>query len=120
FRDGDAEGFRRRWLNAIFRHAQFVRSHFSLHSSANNHLIGEAAGLFVAAITWPCWPQAQAWLAESEAILEREALLQNAPDGVNREQAVAYQQFTLDLLLIPLLAGRANGRKLSAAYESRI
>ena len=40
---------------------------------------------------------------EAKAILEREALLQNAPDGVNREQATSYQQFTFDLLLLPLL-----------------
>jgi hypothetical protein len=54
------------------------------------------------------------------AILERQALLQNAPDGVNREQAVSYQQFELDLLLLPLFAGRQNGKKFSAAFESRI
>lgn len=119
---GDAGGarFRQRWLESIFQHAQFVHGHFSLYSSANNHLIGEAAGLFIAALTWPCWPRARAWLAEARAILEREALLQNATDGVNLEQAVCYQQFGLDLLLLPLLAGRANGKKFSAAFESRI
>ncbi|HEV8260073.1 MAG TPA: heparinase II/III-family protein, partial [Burkholderiales bacterium] len=60
------------------------------------------------------------WLATAKAILEREALLQNAPDGVNREQAVSYQQFVLDLLLLTLLAGKANGQWFSVAYESRI
>jgi len=120
FQDGEGARFMRRWLDAVFQHAQFVHGHFSLYSSANNHLVGEAAGLFVAALTWPHWPQARAWLAEAKAILEREALLQNAPDGVNREQAVSYQQFELDLLLHSLLAARANGRKFSAAFESRI
>jgi hypothetical protein len=120
FQDGEGARFRRRWLDAVYQHAHFVQGHFSLYSSANNHLIGEAAGLFVAALTWPHWPRASAWLAEAKAILEREALLQNAPDGVNREQAVSYQQFGLDLLLLPLLAGRANGKRFSAAYESRI
>ena len=38
---------------------------------------------------------------------EREIRLQNAPDGVNREQAVAYHQWAFDLLLLPLLAARA-------------
>ena len=79
-----AEGarFRQRWLESVFRHAQFVQGHFSLYSSANNHLIGEAAGLYVAAVSWPCWPQARAWLARARAILEEQAVLQNAPDGV--------------------------------------
>ncbi len=120
FEDGEGARLRQRWLESIYQHAQFVRGNFSLYSSANNHLIGEAAGLFVAAMTWPCWPRARAWLAEAKAILEREILLQNASDGVNREQAVSYQQFELDLLLLPLLAGRASGQKFSAAFESRI
>ncbi len=120
FQDGQGARFRRQWLDAVFQHAQFVHGHFSLYSSANNHLIGEAAGLFVAALTWPYWPRTRAWLAEAKAILEREALLQNAPDGVNREQAVSYQQFELDLLLLALFAGRANGKKFSTAFESRI
>ena len=51
---------------SVYQHAQFVRHHFSLHSSANNHLIGEAAGLFIAALTWPHWPRARAWLAGGE------------------------------------------------------
>jgi len=120
FLDGEGARFRRQWLEGVFRHAQFIRGHLSSHSSANNHLIGEAAALYLAALAWPCWPHARRWLADGAAILEREGLLQNAPDGVNREQAVSYQQFDLDLLLLALLAGKANGKKFSAALESRI
>ncbi|HEY7655482.1 MAG TPA: alginate lyase family protein [Burkholderiales bacterium] len=120
FEDAAGARFRQQWLDSVFRHAQFVRKHFSLHSSANNHLIGEAAGLFIATLTWPGWPQMRAWRMEAKAILEREAVLQNAPDGVNREQTVAYQLFELELLLLPLLAGRANGTRFTAAYESRM
>src|SRR6266446_3866630 len=120
FEDAEGARFRQRWLESVHQHAQFVHGRFSLYSSANNHLIGEAAGLFIAALAWPYWPRARAWLAEAKAVLERETLLQNGPDGVNREQAVSYQQFELDLLLLPLLAGRANGKGFSAAFESRI
>jgi len=119
--DGDTgKGFRHRWLESIYQHAEFVRGHFSLYSSANNHLIGEAAGLFIAAITWPHWKRADLWRTTAQALLEREALLQNGPDGVNREQAVSYQQFELDLLLLSLLAGSANGAPFSLAYEKRL
>ena len=120
FSDVEGRRFRRRWLESVFQHARFVRGHFSLYSSANNHLIGEAAGLFVASLTWPAWPEARAWHKEAKAILEREVQLQNAPDGVNREQAVSYQQFELDLLLLPLLAAEARGEKFSAGFHSRI
>src|SRR5437667_2995610 len=120
FEDAEGARFRQRWLESIYQHAQFVRGSFSLHSSANNHLIGEAAGLFIAALTWPHWPGVHAWRVAARAILEREALLQNAPDGVNREQAVSYQQFVLDFLLLSLLAGKGNGQAFSVAYESRL
>ena len=112
--------FRDRWLDTVYRHARFVRGHLSRHSSANNHLIGEAAGLYVAARTWPCWPAAEKWRRQAEAILEHEALLQNAPDGVNREQAVAYQQFEIDLLLAALLAAKADGASFSEQVLARL
>src|SRR6185503_10375463 len=116
---GDAE-FRKRWLRSIYEHARFVSGWFSLHSSANNHLIGEAAGLFIAGVTWPYWREAPQWVASSKKILEEETLKQNGPDGVNREQAHWYQQFVLDMLISCLLAGKANREWFSADYESRI
>lgn len=112
--------FRRCWLESVYRHCEFIEASFSRYSSANNHLIGEAAGLFIAATTWPCWPRSRKWMNTARAVLEREAVAQNAADGVNLEQAVSYQQFVLDLLLLPLLAGRANGVAFSADYLGRI
>jgi hypothetical protein len=111
---------RLRWLRSAYQHAEFVRGWLSLHSSANNHLIGEAAGLFIAGLTWPHWKRAGHWTRTGKAILEREALAQNAPDGVNREQAVSYQRFVLDFLVFCLLAGRANGKPFSGEYAARI
>jgi len=120
FSGEEGKRFRDRWLGAIYRHMHFIRGHFSRFSSANNHLIGEAAGLFLGAVTWPFWRQSQDWAAETQDILEREALLQNAPDGVNREQAISYQQFVLDFLLVAALAGSANNRNFSDKYWKRI
>jgi hypothetical protein len=111
---------RLRWLRSVYQHAEFVRGWLSLHSSANNHLIGEAAGLFIAGVSWPHWRRSGTWVDTGKRILEREALAQNAPDGVNREQAVSYQRFVLDFLILCMLAGKANGQRFSADYESRI
>jgi len=111
---------RDRWLASIYQHAEFTRGWLSLHSSANNHLIGEAAGLFIAGVTWPHWRKSRKWMTLGKSILEHEALAQNAPDGVNREQAIAYQQFVFDFLLLALLAGRANGQAFPAAYTARM
>jgi hypothetical protein len=120
FEGAERARFRRRWLDSVYRHCEFIEGNFSRYSSANNHLVGEAAGLFIGAVTWPCWARSRAWAGAARALLEQEAVAQNAPDGVNLEQAVSYQQFVLDLLLLPLLAGRANGVAFSASYLGRI
>jgi hypothetical protein len=120
FRGATGEGFRARWLASVYQHAEFVCGHLSLHSSANNHLIGELAGVFTAALAWPHWERTRRWMEVARPMLEREAQLQNAADGVNREQATSYQQFELDLLLLPLLAACANGTPLTEAYRDRI
>jgi hypothetical protein len=111
---------RARWLKSVYQHARFVRHFFSAHSSANNHLLGEATGLFIAALTWPHWPEAEDWLRVAKRIVEREALAQVASDGVSREQATGYQAFVLDMLVLSLLAGRANGLRFCAELEPRI
>ena len=120
FQGEDGRAFRGRWLTSVYQHAEFTCGHFSLHSSANNHLIGEAAGTFLAALAWPHWERARHWRETAGAILAREALLQNARDGVNREQAVSYQQFTFDLLLLPWLAASANGVSFANDYGERL
>jgi hypothetical protein len=120
FAGPEGEAFRARWLTSVYQHAEFICGHLSLHSSANNHLIGELAGVFTAAAAWPHWRRSEHWLEKARALLEREALLQNAPDGVNREQAVSYQQFELDLLLLPFVAAQANGIVLSEEYRERM
>ena len=120
FVGSEGAALRRRWLDSIFEHARFIHGYFSRHSSANNHLIGEAAGLYVAGLTWPCWAKLREWRQAAREILEREALLQSSEDGVNLEQAVCYQQFALDFLLLALLAGRSAGERFSPAYEQRL
>jgi len=120
FKGEEGIKFRNRWLKVIYQHAHFISGHLSRYSSANNHLIGEAAGLFIAATTWPHWQSCSSWRDHSKQILEYEARLQNTSDGVNREQAVSYQQFVLDFLLVSALAGRANNVEFSSGYWDRI
>ena len=120
FKTESGQKFRDRWLRSIYQHAHFTAGHFSRYSSGNNHLIGEAAGLYVACVTWPYWQQTTRWCEKARTILEHEALAQNAEDGVNREQAISYQQFVLDFLIISALAGKAENISFSTAYWNRI
>lgn len=112
--------FRQRWLESVFQHCHFVRGYLSRHSSANNHLFGELAGLFVASVTWPCWKESAVWRRKAQQELEAEALKQNAADGVNREQAMWYQHEVMDMMLLALLYGEANGMPFSPAFRTRL
>lgn len=111
---------RDRWLRSIYQHAHFIHGHFSRYSSANNHLIGETAGLFIASVTWPHWAECEQWREEAFAVLTEEALRQNTVDGVNREQTTSYQQFVLDFLLLAALCGQANGVDFPPSYRDRL
>ena len=110
---------RARWLKSVYEHAEFIRSWLSARAPASE-ILGEAAGLFIAGLTWPHWEKSATWVQTGRDILEREGLARIAPDGVSRAQAVATQQFVLDLKLLGLLAGKANGQWFSPDYESRV
>lgn len=77
-------------------------------------------GLFIGTVTWPLWKECPVWRDLAKEGLEREALVQNAADGVNREQATWYHHEVADMMLLCGLVGRANGIEFSAAYWGRL
>lgn len=107
------------WRPLIYEHAEYSYNHPSLCSSANNHLISEYAGLFVAACGWDI-PNRKARLEYAKAGLEREILTQNTAEGVNREEAAEYIQFINDFFLIAAVVGRRAGVEFSEAYNKRL
>ena len=120
FATTDGARFRRRWLDSVYQHCHFIEGHLSKYSSANNHLLGEQLGLFVAATTWPAWPISARWREASRHAFEREALRQNTEDGVNREQGIWYHHEVADMMLIALLVGRQNGSEFGEAFWDRL
>ncbi len=107
------------WLHSLHQHLWFIDRNLSRHSSANNHLIGEAAGLFVGALIVDT-PESARWVRRAQAMLEREALVQVWPDGVTKEQTTAYQTFVFDFLFIAGRLGDINGLPFSPAYWQRL
>lgn len=121
FEGSGGVAFRSRWLSSIYRHLAFISQNLSLHSSANNHLIGEAAGLFIGANTWPYWGyQTDKWRLAGLKRIANEALKQVHPDGTGKEQAIAYHRFVLEFLILSWLSGRQAGISFPCAYLDRI
>lgn len=92
----------------------------SVGSSANNHLIGEMAGLFTSAVEWPWFNESPAWMLLAQRSLEAESARQFYASGVNREQAFGYHLFAMELLLLAALEGERAGRPFSHPYRSRL
>jgi heparinase II/III-like protein len=83
----------------------------SLFSSANNHLIGEMAGLATVAMFVPELRFAPEWESRAVRALSVEADRQILPDGSGAEQAVGYQMFTAELLhLVAAIMAARDGK----------
>ena len=101
-------------------HAWFTWRHRSFGSSANNHLLGELAGLMMATVRWP---ELAAWCAsldEFHKLWEAEVLAQFAEDGGNKEQALHYHLFSFELCWHARAALLAAGRRISPNAEDRL
>jgi hypothetical protein len=120
FKGAEGQAFKSRWQASVGQHCHFIAGHFSRYSSANNHLLGEYMGLLVGSVGWPLWPQSTGWRDIAAQGFEQEALRQNAPDGVNREQAFYYHHEVAHMMLLCGLIGRANGIGFGAAYWQRL
>ncbi len=120
FSDPQRREFVARWRTSVYQHCHFIFGHRSYYSSANNHLLGELAGLLIGAMTWPCWPECERWIERAHRQFEIECLVQTFPDGVNREQADWYHHLVADMMLITGLFARANGRDFGAPYWHRL
>jgi len=90
----------RRIVRMLAESARRCRNERSRYSSANNHLVGELAGLAVVALLFPDLRPAPQWERDALEALRTEAGRQILPDGAGAEQAAAYQIFTAELFLV--------------------
>jgi hypothetical protein len=108
------------WLAAFHDHARFLHGHLELYSSPFNHLIGEAAALFVLGVVFPEFHEAEAWRRRGRHVLETRLGAQFYADGGSVEQATLYHHATLGFYLLAALVGRAGGEELSPRVWSAI
>ena len=111
----------RRITQCVYQHCHDITRKYSQGSSANNHLVGEAAGVFIASSYFQCFPESKKWQEQSAEILEREIIAQTYPDGCTREHAIGIPVLRHPILFIQryLLAG-ATGRPFSDEYLRRL
>jgi hypothetical protein len=99
-------------LRQLRHHQRYLATLTSHSSSANNHVVAEAAGLFTAACAFPWFPESAAWRARAATMLRQEIGRQTFPCGLNRELATDYHALVLELSLVAALEGEATGHSL--------
>jgi hypothetical protein len=107
FEDNDAA------VRQVYWHQQYLAAFRSRGSSANNHVIAEAAGQLVTSCAFPWFAQSDRWRRDATRTFERELRRNTFASGVNREQAFEYHGLVAELGLLATLESAASGHPLS-------
>jgi len=108
--------FKQRLIESVFLHCRDVSGKFSQGTSANNHLVGEAAGVYIASCYFSMLKDAKQWQQKSKAVLENEIQAQTFADGCTKEHAFSYQFFVFQFYLFTGLTGKWSDDEFSPAY----
>ncbi|MFE5581784.1 alginate lyase family protein [Kitasatospora sp. NPDC056531] len=84
-------------LHQIWHHQRWLAAFPSRGSSANNHVIAEAAGQFAAACAFDWFPSSQRWRSDALRSLDRHLRANTFLSGLNRELATEYHGLVLEL-----------------------
>ena len=94
----------------IWWHQHYLMAFHSQGSSANNHVIAEAAGLLVGSLAFDWFPESSRWSEEAASLLQRELKNNTFPSGVNRELAFDYHGFVTELGVVAAVEAGWAGR----------
>jgi hypothetical protein len=117
---GDLFEYNQDAVRQIAWHQEFLVAFPSRGSSANNHVIAEAAGRLTAACAFPWYAETPEWRRSGAALLERELAANTFDDGLNRELATDYHRFVLELGLLAAVEADVHGYPLSEATWQRL
>ena len=103
----------------VEKHIRFSVNNLSKYSSANNHLISEYTGQFIATSKWTFY-KFRHINSKAKAGLEREILKQHTSTGINREEAADYIQFIADMFLLSFIVAEKNNNSFSREYQNKL
>jgi hypothetical protein len=104
-------------LNQIWHHQRWLAAFPSRGSSANNHVIAEAAGQFAGACAFGWFPSSARWRAGALRSLERHLRGNTFDSGLNRELATEYHGLVLELGLAAVAEADAAGVPVPASIR---
>ncbi len=104
----------------VWLHGRHLHRYPSRYSSANNHLLAEAFGLFAAGLYFPHLPGADRWLAAGRKMLDKEAGRQILADGGSFEYSTTYLSFVFDFFLFYRHMSQTCGMGVGEMVDRRL
>lgn len=104
-------------LRQIWHHQRWLAAFPSRGSSANNHVIAEAAGQLAASCAFGWFPTSARWRADALRSLERHLRSNTFGSGLNRELATEYHGLVLELGLAAVAEADAAGVPVPASVR---
>ncbi|GGX15511.1 hypothetical protein GCM10010297_41190 [Streptomyces malachitofuscus] len=101
----------------IWHHQRWLAAFPSRGSSANNHVVAEAAGQFAASCAFAWFPASARWRADALRSLERHLRANTFGSGLNRELATEYHGLVLELGLAAVAEADTAGVPVPASVR---
>ncbi|MGW2782275.1 alginate lyase family protein [Streptomyces populi] len=101
----------------IWHHQRWLAAFPSRGSSANNHVIAEAAGQLAASCAFGWFPSSARWRTDALRSLDRNLRANTFGSGLNRELATEYHGLVLELGLAALAEADAAGVRVPATVR---
>ena len=105
---------------SVYQQARYLAADLSTDKLVpSNHLIGEAAGVFLVSSLWN-FPQSEHYARLAKQILSREIVRQTFEDGVTREASSWYHRFVTDLCDLADRVGAVTGNPFGEQFRKRL
>ncbi|MFG3498281.1 alginate lyase family protein [Streptomyces sp. NPDC047928] len=104
-------------VHQIWHHQRWLAAFPSRGSSANNHVVAEAAGQLAAGCAFGWFPSSARWRADALRSLERHLRANTFASGLNRELATEYHGLVLELGLAAVAEADAAGLPVPASVR---
>ena len=108
------------WIKAFYHNGHYLHRHLSYYFSPNNHLIGEAAALYLIGCFFPEFDEADEWRKRGWAALAEHYRHQYYEDGGSTEQATFYHNYCLGFLTLAILARQKRGEPVPPEMLDRV
>ncbi len=118
--DSFDENLRYKLRSCLSAHGYWLMRYPSRFSSANNHLIAEAAALYLLGTLAPWLKNSNGCAEYGRTVLIEEVLKQIHADGVGAEQSPTYTAYSIEWLLLCGLIGKLHDQPFPDSYWQRI